>query len=788
MTVSLVFDPFGASCEPSTVRVQDEADYVPACEIIEKALANDANVRVAVTNRAMRRWFDHFHGPKVMFKEIDPCAVLAERLGADVNAIPLVVRQDPGVIVQLGLLEEAIEKQIAPDEPVESWILRVSLAPVWGRPAIGDPSTLGELLRETEKHVQASLHPTLMAMRKARQHAWIASSGDFAPVVRWLMSGSPSHRAGTALTYRLLADYPDAVRRRALQYANRFQELMQLDGDPTSLRAIPLASLRRWVPDPAVRQTVREYLASRLAEEGLGPVLPILTGQLEDECTVLRSYLQQRLEEIDEPWKVPLLSVLALFSDGGSDYSDFVRWVGDLVPRPVPSKLEADAGWTRVSQWFKSEYQPYYRWCVRIGQVERTTASVEDFEQWVLQSHTDLTWTRAFAPFAVQDTVAALHHRGLATALVVIDGLSWESAEQLRNALVSRQCLGLDLEAGITTIPSATRVAKPSLVRGQLPGQLLEGPEKNQGYDKLLATALGVSSDEVLSAWSDDVDFDSMVTDRRRVYLYLANDIDDLIHHKGSPAKRHQKMLELVEGLAEDIVSARQTFVDMYGEELAVVVASDHGFSELPSDCSVIPYKERPGEHVSHCRFVQLAATVSDAHDGLVAVGPDMLGGIDVSFLVARGYSCLKARPKAATHGGLTPQEMVVPVLTIGARPDFEPMEIQVALEGAIRRGKRDNAVRICFVNSNPVRVLLTDLAVRLVTLDTPASLEVDANSSLEIDGWLDASSVREKELDLAIRFSADYLGDVREIEVSQVLETTGAALTNDPFEDSFDL
>ena len=40
----------------------------------------------------------------------------------------------------------------------------------------------------------------------------------------------------------------------------------------------------------------------------------------------------------------------------------------------------------------------------------------------------------------------------------------------------------------------------------------------------------------------------------------------------------------------------------------------------------------------------------------------------------------------------------------------------------------------------------------------------------------------------MAIRFSADYLGDVREIEVSQVLETTGAALTNDPFEDSFDL
>ena len=162
MTVAVVFDSFEVVSREESFEVRTEAEYVRACELIGRAIGDQSELRVVVTNPAMRGWFDRFDGNGATLERIDPRELLARSLGVSASSLPVAVRQDPGVIVSQGLLAKADQSKLLPGEGIESWILRVALGSIWGNSTIRDASLLGELLRELVSHPQAAVHLSLI--------------------------------------------------------------------------------------------------------------------------------------------------------------------------------------------------------------------------------------------------------------------------------------------------------------------------------------------------------------------------------------------------------------------------------------------------------------------------------------------------------------------------------------------------------------------------------------------------------------------------------------------------
>jgi len=425
---------------------------------------------------------------------------------------------------------------------------------------------------------------------------------------------------------------------------------------------------------------------------------------------------------------------------------------------------------------------------VAVGRLEETAGPVCQFEEWLLDSYDAITRTSAFAPYLARETLGSLAGRS-PVLFVVVDGLPWHGGMALRNLLGDEDVACGAAYGAVTSIPSITPAAKPALVRGQLPGQLEAPQQAMEYYTQLFAESLNVPLQDVACGTDRTTDLRELVCIRRKGYLYLFNAIDEIIHKPLSQEKRREDLTFLLRRLAKDIAQARSEFRSLHHQDLAIVIASDHGYSELPDECETATTTAEEGTcSVKAARVVQLNSGRHHEDEGFVFVGPDLLGGANAAFMVAKGYRCVGSKPRGAVHGGLTPQEMVVPCLVFDPAEEIVYSDVEVAISGSVRRGRADNPVSVRLVNPNPIAVDVNDIDIRLVTTELRLPLPIEAHDVTELQAVLDARDVREKTVDLAGKLVVNVRGKEHTTEFAFTVPTIGAALVDKSFEDEFDM
>jgi hypothetical protein len=175
------------------------------------------------------------------------------------------------------------------------------------------------------------------------------------------------------------------------------------------------------------------------------------------------------------------------------------------------------------------------------------------------------------------------------------------------------------------------------------------------------------------------------------------------------------------------------------------------------------------------------------AQSGLLTIGEAVLGCPGQAFIVPSGYACLGSRPRGAVHGGLSPQEVITPLLVSYTAIEMSFRNLEVALDGEVRRGRTVNSVKLRIANPNSVSVLITDLESNLLTVNKSPPFKVEAGRSVEIDVVINAERVNTKEVTLMPRIKAELLGETHITVCNLRIGTTGAALSDRAFEDDFD-
>lgn len=411
-----------------------------------------------------------------------------------------------------------------------------------------------------------------------------------------------------------------------------------------------LAALGRW--SPRGNQQLIDDFAHDLSE------LPANTTPLETKLSALR----------DRNWSTSEAPVLERITMA----LRLLRWLHTAEPRLAYSGA---AGFEALAQWYASEgsWVDWARTRIRGGYergplaaaFSRLSAAVtERREAYNRRFGAALAeWNRRGAHFEKLLGVESIMSRHIArlaqdnpVLVIVLDGMSYAICREISLEFTARRWTpwspdGLELLPAMSALPSATEYSRYSLLSGKLARGTQAAEEMAWSAHSGLVAAAGKQHPPVLFHKNDLAamsDPDSPVLreiadTRRRVVGCVINAIDDSLSGPVQIAPDwNMQYLAVLRPLLDEAAAAGRI----------VVLASDHGhILDFGTE-----YRRQEGS--DRYRPGQPEAPDEYFVEGGRVVGP----GVTALSVEAVRYG---ARPRNGYHGGITPQECLVPTLVL---------------------------------------------------------------------------------------------------------------------------
>jgi len=195
--------------------------------------------------------------------------------------------------------------------------------------------------------------------------------------------------------------------------------------------------------------------------------------------------------------------------------------------------------------------------------------------------------------------------------------------------------------------------------------------------------------------------------------------------------RRHRKPYRqaCLNSLVKDVAAAVNSLQTRF-PKVVVVVDSDHGATLLPRGVHELRLPEKAvKERDKHRRFAFVPNDVSlDSIEWYILEPAEF--GLLQRCAVARGHSCIGKRPPFLTHGGLTPEETIIPHIEckMAEMPDLVPVEVRYV--GAPIRPRRQEVINLKVRNLNQTRLSEFRLTVqgresKSINIDSEEEAEV---------------------------------------------------------------
>lgn len=783
MSIQILIDPWQAFKAEGCLVVETPGDYVQSWQKIRETSWQKGSLVVVVRNPGMASYYEDtqdYYGARV--QRVDPLEQLKALL--QVRHLPAPLEENPGAIMELGLLGLA---QIHPKGPAQralEWILSIKWGPVWAREALAGWEDLRELV---EWYLQNPWPPSSLALLRLAQEK-LLSWKETAPLpgralLEWLLADPPERAAILALV-QLLQGYPLEKKAQWLQEKGRWSAFCCLpNGGEVVERLNPLKGAED-VPSVALRQGLKRYLKSFLAEKGVEEALELVAGRLRCEAEAILDHLKGAPQ--------PEALTGDLFDRIGEAFRHLpeaaafrAQWL-TLRPWPAPSPIAVEDDWERVSSWIAQEYLPFYRWTRTVVLEARTAEPVRNFEEWLIAHYPSLTLRPDVLLYGMREEIGSLLEDA-PVLWVVVDGLGLEWQEALVEHL-SREGLNLQKEPGLrlALLPSITEVCKPSLIRGQLPSQFSPAEGSISEYRRLLQQAhLHQEVSATADSGREGTLFD-LIEGRQRLLLYLVNDFDEKVHKAIPEAVRREKISKLLKDLAEDLAQAAGRYEERHGEMLQVVITGDHGYTSLPAQAEGLEIPSG-GLEITHGRLARLSVSeLPPAGDSWYLLSGEQ-GYLPGAYLIARGYRYFGSKPKGAVHGGMTPQEVAVPVLTLSLQSSPQVELLSLSIVGEIYR-RRESQVTLKIGNPNRLQVLIEELKLEWVQTGLTLPVTIGPKGEVDLLVRFDSRSLTREEVGVSGILRYRVLGQACSQVVSLSLRTRGAAIARTDFEEDFDV
>lgn len=680
-------------------RITTIADYVPVYRAIARALLEDETLTVSIERdaRVCEAWLQRMAEQRgeqhFAFKDVDPRTRLAERWGVEV---PDWVNDWD--ILRANLLDPSVSAR--PGERFADTVLRYVYSPhlTYDRLPLHQ---LVELLADLKQHQDGDKPRLLQRILRRRLDAWAqAAASEGERHLMQLLRRDPE-RVRTLLTQvKVLQDYPPNVVERVI--GERAADLLALDLELVDLD-IGAADLG------AALDQIRVHLNKMKQREASVALVETLLDQVSGELEVEFQTLYELLTERDIALDRELVArVQQRFAPLREQIADQMERLKLYVPPKRPSHPNPQDEWAMADwlHWAVEEYFPYRFW---LEETEQRDTEVEGFAvryaDWLYEHY------EALLPTFHQMIYRALHNEAQLAYLtgskpvlfIALDNFNYKFLDHLQRRFEKAGFYTAETKPYLAMLPTCTEVGKKCLFTGS------PAPFEATAYEQ-----------PILEAWND------RLKGRRLRYVPHLGELAEIpeprpdvtfLNYTLVDETLHQSTIKLGVSHAKEIRRRLNDLVDAIREfarrsdaerELVVIVGSDHGSTRIPADVPNIIdqafYTERLED--PHHRYIAV-------DDAALAQLPDNVdfecyrlrkGVLDLNanYLVARGYGRFKKTDETTyVHGGLTPEESIVPLCV------FEPVEEKPKpltvrlLEDEFRYGAKAT-LHLELVNVNP--------------------------------------------------------------------------------------
>lgn len=365
-----------------------------------------------------------------------------------------------------------------------------------------------------------------------------------------------------------------------------------------------------------------------------------------------------------------------------------------LPPAP-PSEVPFEP--VEVRNWYLSEYLPYREWQESFGSEQALDIILNrarEFSVWYLNNYPKgLTGgpLKDWLSFRLASKLG--HNSNVVTLIVVLDGLHLADARTLYQQIRSStsRLTTLTYDVGYAPIPTVTQFAKQALLHGVPPDKSEQTntigivlPENKSPAQRLKTPEKGV------------------------IYLWRVLEPDRTYHHNNTSENLLQDVIGRLEAEAKKIKEIVETVPNEV--QLQIIITTDHGRLLARSTRKLsVPY-----EMQSHGRCAWGKSNLSFSESGWIekenvaylygerfGMKFDMAIPLsEESFLGNDGRKGSEAYP----HGGLFPEEVIVPWIVFARDVQRPKVEISLIGDG---RARGSGTLLIKTVNMSDVDLLL---------------------------------------------------------------------------------
>lgn len=713
MILSLVGD-YGGLRPDGVPLVESDGDYVAVCSAIRAGSVDEVWVR----RRVHLAWLEAFlemMGLECVLKEKTPRVLLAEAVGC-----PLPHWLTDKQILDEGLLEGEISKGTTGRFVSET--LAREISPVFLEPELtaGALSTVLSALQKEETHKRLLSRPSLRRCLEDQCGFW-AAKGKSAWVgfvcERLPQSSVELHRD---ITFQaLLAKYPVSLKEFKLSAQSR---LALKDLDPAPF----LKGLKHSGALSETEELLRTEMTRVVGEIGNAPdfrkLLNCFSGFLQVEFEMTLAVLDAGKVPVDLDL---IQEIKDCFEDGGVVPGAKLESLSLRVPPPLPEiKPEGFEAWSQWEDWAIRQYLPYRAWQQATGCVHPELESmVERFSGWVLEQYPALHADPDISLIHALKGLERSFREETLTLLLVVDCLSEFFREDLQSAFREK---GFHLDQArhaCAPLPSCTEISKPLLLSGthEVKGADYESILKKRAAARWPGKQVRYFGGNLgaLRKWEGGDGGNFLVLNDLTVDELMHEDVEAKGATHAEEVRRHFARL----------ANAVRELVDNWSGDPAKVgihVVTDHGATrildaETESVDSTLTAKLFPNEKY---RFAGMTLEEAEAlPKSLWSLGyafqPPFVEEKRKWFIPKGHHTVRKAKPGGYVHGGATPEELLVPVLSFRAvNVAWKPVEcravgLRLNAEGeALFYLRRLQPIHLEVRNPNGVAVTVTRVDV----------------------------------------------------------------------------
>lgn len=647
--------------------IQKSSEYITAYELIQKAIYNNEHLDLVVKNKYCLNCLEKM---KNIYGEeyIDICTYSPKKELEELFKVDIPEYIEESDILKIDILNNYQDFQINTGTSFEDMIIYNYLTPHLAT----DKFPFKNLFNianninfvSFNKNLEIGLVNKVYVNKIGKWKKIILDESELNILNKFI--SKPEEVYKDLSKFILLLNYPEEISERIVGNISKDYRKINISGTIVLNEDIDILD---------VKDNIRIFLNSlkkdNLDSKEIWDIMKITSGALIEEFNFIVEIFKSNISVIDHDMIQHVKN--KFYSVINSNY-EYYEVLDNIIPPSKPKEPDQSYTVEKWLDWAKHEYLNYRFWMEENNRVDDLVDEYSDsFGSWMYSNYNYLIAEREHMIFNTINSINQSLKTDELSILLVVDNFNYKYVPLIKELFKSEDFSNTLDKPVLSMLPSETSISKVCLFRGDA-----YNFENSKSYDKLCSEWQSILNRTVKYV-SGIGELRTEQTRTADVYIVNYIEIDSILHRnqKAFAQSTSSKVKEELKALVQVISS----FVKRIGYEnkVKIYLCSDHGCTKIIKDKENYinkSYYKGKCEDASH-RFIivpdeSMSKLSSNIEDFCYVLDRNNYG-IKYNYLIAKSYyRFLETNENFYVHGGITPEETIIPFLK------FERVNIDV--------------------------------------------------------------------------------------------------------------